>query len=74
MISADLKINGKVIVSISAANKGKVPGRKDTKNSQWRIYELDCGCLLQHDRKKGALCMLIQMAGHAELCSNRRKV
>ena len=65
MITAQIKINGKILYSLSAKNKGKMKGKP---NSQWRKYELGCGCELEHNRAKGAFCLLIQMAGHAENC------
>lgn len=68
MITAEIKINGKRLHYISAVNKGKTKGKKDSKKHEWRNYTLNCGCKLVSDRKKGALCMLIQMAGHAQMC------
>ena len=67
MISVQVKINRKSIIKISAINKGKIKGT--TVSNGWRKYKLSpCGCILKHDRNLGALCMLIQMAGHAQLC------
>ena len=75
MITVQIKINGKVIHSLSAVNKGKLEEaqriKKENPNSQWRKYQLGCGCELEHDRSKGALCLLIQMAGHAEFCKKK---
>jgi hypothetical protein len=65
MISTEVKINGKTIIDINAVNIGRV---KRKPKSEWRRYKLNCGHILEHNRKKGALCMMIQMAGHAMLC------
>jgi hypothetical protein len=68
MLSAEIKINRRTIERITAVNLGDV---KSKPNTQWRWYGLDCGCKLKHNRDKGALCLLIQVAGHAMLCKKR---
>lgn len=70
MLTAQVKINGKIIHNLSAGNIGIV---KEKPNSQWRRYKLECGCELKHNRDKGALCLLIQMTGHSELCKKSAK-
>jgi len=69
MISVEIKINNKRIHKITAVQiRMAYKGRK--KNC-WRVYQLNCGCELTHDRLKGALCMMVQMAGHAMLCKKQ---
>lgn len=68
MISTQVKINGKTIIDINAVNIGRV---KRKPHSAWRRYRLNCGHILEHNRKKGALCMMIQMAGHAIMCAKQ---
>ena len=68
MISTEVKINGKTIIDLNAVNVGRI--RRKPK-SAWRRYKLICGHVLEHDPKKGALCMMIQMAGHAMMCDKQ---
>lgn len=65
MLKAELTINKEVIVSLTARNIGVV---KSKPKSTWRRYKLGCGHILHHDRKKGVLCLLIQMCGHSMMC------
>ena len=68
MISVKIEINNKTIYLLTATNLGIIADKPDTKKQQWRWYGLNDGCRLKHDRMKGALCLMIQMAGHAQLC------
>ena len=65
MISVEVKINRKTVVKITATQIRKLPATKVSDG--WREYKLNCGCKLKHDRNLGVLCMLIQMAGHAQI-------
>ena len=68
MIRIQVSINEEKIHDLTAINKGPVLEKPDSPKHQWRQYELNCSHKLLHDRKKGALCLMIQMAGHAEMC------